>query len=251
MVSQQLVEQWRTRLAAWQQRLDEGRPQPWLARAYVRVLSYLLAQYAGQADDQVSQEFDEPARSAEVTAVALEPSGKPARTGQEIRSVLESVARRVPSVTQGPYVDGLRPDDPIVVAAYYSARLASDLREILHREGIESQAKPFRRQTQIIVKVSDLERAKPIAASHAKESCDSSLLRRQFDEEWSRKGSLTGLCIAAPIAFAASMALVVAGNDSDKDGLACAAFVISYVCFVLLTLLGWVIGLLIGTIADK
>lgn len=50
MVSHQLVEQWRARLAIWQQRLNEGRQRPWLARAYVRVLSYLLAQYSPAAD---------------------------------------------------------------------------------------------------------------------------------------------------------------------------------------------------------
>jgi hypothetical protein len=52
VVSHQLIDQWRVRLADWQRRLDEGRPRPWLARAYVRVLSYLLAQYGRASEDE-------------------------------------------------------------------------------------------------------------------------------------------------------------------------------------------------------
>jgi hypothetical protein len=252
MVSQQLVEQWRVRLAAWQQRLDEGRPRPWLARAYVRVLSYLLAQYSGQAEIEPPPEPVERAPPAErATTLATDLAGKPARTSDEIRSVLESVTRKVPRVAPGPYLDGLPLDDTIVVAAYYSAQLTADLRALLARAGIESRSKWFRRQTHVIVRAGDLERAKAIAASHAKNSWDSSLLRRHFDRTWMRRGGGIGLCVGMIVAISVTMAVKVNCNTLSDAELMCAGFIITYSCIVCFTLLGSVIGLLLGTIADE
>ncbi|HEV3344207.1 MAG TPA: hypothetical protein VG125_27775, partial [Pirellulales bacterium] len=147
MVSHQLVEQWRVRLAAWQQRLDEGRPRPWLARAYVRVLSYLLSQYTAQADSEPPLETIEtaqpldadltPARSAmKLQVAAPDLSGKAPRTATTIRSVLETVQENVPQAQQGPLIGGLRPDDPIMVTAFYSLVEISRLLRMLEAEGI-------------------------------------------------------------------------------------------------------------------
>lgn len=127
MVSQQLVDQWRKRLADWQRQLDDGRPRPWLARAYVHILSYLLAQYGrssegdepfvGYLDD--SREAAEPPRARcamTLSPAALESSGRPPRTQMEIRPVLESVQAAAPWAEPGPYLGGLRPDNLDVLA---------------------------------------------------------------------------------------------------------------------------------------
>jgi hypothetical protein len=175
MVSQQLVEQWRVRLAAWQQRLDEGRPRPWLARAYARVLSYLLAQYAPQANAEATPETEPPPErpSMKFVLAVSELSGKAPRTQTEIRSVLEALQSNVPRAEPGPLVDGLQSDDPIVVAAFYRSALASGLKAMLDRERIDSHSKRFRRQTQVIVRAADLDRAKPIVPNHASAARDS------------------------------------------------------------------------------
>ena len=219
MVNQQIVEQWRRRLAAWQQRLDEGRPRPWLARAYVRVLSYLLAQYAPQADPEAPLETIAAASQTEAAtmpersmmkfeAATPDLTGKPPRTRGDIRSVLEAVKVKVPHVQQGPLADGLHPDDPIVVAAFYGPHLASGLQTMLAIEGIESNSKRFRRQTQVIVRAGDLARAQSVLASRRVVARDTPRYRREYSGAF----LLSVLILAALIGTLAGSAVAIAVN---------------------------------------
>lgn len=246
MVSQQLVEQWRVRLAAWQQRLNEGRPRPWLARAYVRVLKFLLAQYGAGGD------WSEPARTnlAEHVADAEAPrdrsamrfeavspqlSGKPPRSAGDIRSVLEVVKTKVPQAEQGPLAGGLHSDDPIVVAAYYHPGVAAQLKEQLKAAGIESRSKRFRRQTQVSVRAADLERAKPIAAWHAADGRDSSAWRVQYSQWVAIICGVLGILLGFVVA-----ALSFGANDFVPAG-----FVFGLVFGVLLSCTGFVVGVIL------
>jgi hypothetical protein len=245
MVSQQLVEQWRVRLAAWQQRLDEDRPRPWLARAYVRVLKFLLAQYSAGDDEtnriatRLSESVADAAaprdRSAmRFEAVSPELAGKPPRSREDIRSALESVKAKVPQVEQGPLADGLQPDDPIVVAVFYHPRLASGLRAQLKAEGIESRSKLFRRQTQVVVRAGDHERARPIVASHAAVARDRLRPPVQYARLFLSFGAVVG-------AMLGGVAAIVLGAPNIPSVIALAllfAFPLSLV------------GLVVGTIVD-
>jgi hypothetical protein len=213
MVSQQLVEQWRVRLAAAQLRLDEGRPRPWLARAYVRVFKFLLSQYGSSGSEMgaIGTRLSETLPDAETAhdrsamrfeAVRPELAGKPPRRREAIRSVLEAVQARVPHAEQGPLSGGLRPGDPIVVASFYHPGLAAGLRELLKGHGIETQSKRFRRQTQVIICARDLEHSKPIVAAHAAVAKDSSRWRVQYAEIISTVATFLG--VLAGLTFAAA-----------------------------------------------
>lgn len=248
MASQRLVEEWRGRLAAWQERLEEGRPRPWLARAYVRVLKFLLAQYGAGGDETrpIATRLSESVANADTPhdrsamrfeAVTPELACKPPRSREDIRSVLEAVRAKVPHVEQGPLADGLHPDDPLVVVAFYHPGLAAGLREQLKAEGIETQSKRFRRQTQVLVRAADLERAKPIVASHAAVARDSSQWRVQYTELISSLGALLGILLGFVVA-----AVCVNASDRVPAGFAFAA------AFAFLL---YVAGLAVGAIVDQ
>lgn len=260
MVSQHLVEQWRIRLADWQRRLVEGRPRPWMARAYVRVLSFLLAQYGAQPESGESLEAIEPMlneakaddrRSSAKPAIPdAEFSGKPPKSRTQIRSALEAVQASVPHAEQGPRIDGPRPNDPIIVASLYGAQITADLKTMLENAEIKCQLKRFGPQTQVVVSACDLDRAKPIVASHAATNRDSSLFRREHARTWSRMGSSIGFCIGIVVAIVLIVALLAATNEPFTEAFWVVAFIICYACLALPTGFGWVIGLLLGTIID-
>ncbi|HET6880651.1 MAG TPA: hypothetical protein VFI31_10880 [Pirellulales bacterium] len=249
MVSQQLVDQWRVRLAAWQQRLDEGRPRPWLARAYVRVLSFLLAQYAPTSDatepastpvSGTDEKFQSnPDRSAmRFEAATPELAGKPPRSRDEIRSVLEAVKAKVPHVEQGPLADGLHPDDPIVVAAFYREGLALWLEEVLETKRIEARLKRFRRQTEVIVRAGDLEGTKPIVAALAAAVKDSSRDAVQHTKLFAPLGTALGVIVGIGTA-------AIIGNPDIV-----AIFLLSIVFGVYCGAILGLVGLILGTIVD-
>lgn len=248
MVSQQLVEQWRFRLAEWQQRLDQGRPRPWLARAYVRVLSFLLKQYmpdenaTAPTTARTSEDTFERDHSAMPLVVAApEISGKPPRSRDAIRSVLEAVKAKAPHVERGPLTGGLQADDPIVVAAFYHPGLAVGLKQNLQTAGIEAQRKRFRRQTQIIIRAGDLERAGPIVAAHARVCRDSSRSRKPYTTLFSSAGGLAGAVLGS------ATGMIVVGCMAGDAG---RALLVALAVTVVLAPALWFIGLVIGTIAD-
>lgn len=253
MVSQQLVDQWRAKLAGWQQRLDEGRPRPWLARAYVRVLRFLLAQYGqhseGESLAEVQQAPELPRTKLAMAATDL--SGKPPRTGADIRSVLQAVQANVPQVQAGPLVDGLPPSETIAVAAFYSSFATERLIELLARSGIDGQIKPLGKQFQVFVQAEDLDRAQVLVRSHAKSAADSSLYRRQFAREWSLKGAHIG---GASGLVAAVVFLVLITHASDPDNQPGLGFDVGFMVFAYTVIifggLGCAIGYLLGTFAD-
>jgi hypothetical protein len=227
MVSHQLVEQWRVRLAVWQQRLDEGRPRPWLARAYVRVLSYLLAQYAAAADAEAPLDQIKPTSRADAdpasmpsamtfSMAAADLSGKAPKMQREIRSVLHAVRANVPHAEEGPLVAGLRPDDPIVVAAFYSLVEIERLAQMLESEGIGWECQRVGRKVQVLVRAANLDRAKAIVSQHAPDAHDSPRWRqeavRQYGLRGVQFGLLTGLLLAVVMPFPIAALLVARGN---------------------------------------
>ena len=260
MVNQQLVEQWRRRLADWQRRLDEGRPRPWLARAYVRVLSFLLAQYGAPAvADPPADTADaaveaKPAVSGDSStmkrSVAVpELDGKPPKTGMQIRSVLEAVQANVPHAEQGSRMTGLRPDDAIVVASFYNTRLALDLQTILAKAEIKCRLQRLGQQMQVVIPACDRDRAKPIVADHAAVNRDSSQYRREYARAWSQMGGRIGFCIGVIVAIATAFAVLATAEESLGFVVFLGLLIICYIGFVFGGL-GWVIGLLLGTIKD-
>ncbi|HWB09833.1 MAG TPA: hypothetical protein VG826_11425 [Pirellulales bacterium] len=227
MVSHQLVEQWRVRLVAWQDRLDEGRPRPWLARAYLRVLSYLLAQYAPAADAEAPADKTKPASQADAHpafkpsamifgVAAADLSGKAPRTQREIRSVLHAVHTSVPRAEEGPLVAGLRPDDPIVVTAFYSLVEVERLARMLEAEGIGWEMQRLRRKVQVVVRMADLDRAKTIVSQHALDAHDSPRWRYEtvprYGARGGRVGLLSGLVLAVFIPLPTTVLLVALGK---------------------------------------
>jgi hypothetical protein len=152
MVSRQLVDGWRTRLAEWQRRLDEGRPRPWVARAYVRILSYLLAQYGRQSEADAPPDAatsESPSTNQRSVIVlredAFDHSGKPPRTDWQIRSVLVSVQVAVPPIGPGPYIDGLPVDERRAVMGQHP--FSTPLVQGRPADGMTPRLRRFRRMT--------------------------------------------------------------------------------------------------------
>jgi hypothetical protein len=254
MVSQQLVTQWRARLADWQQRLDEGRPRPWIARAYVRVLSYLLAQYASQAVTESPVGAASERSTMKSQAAVPDLSGKAPRTQTQIRSVLEAVQANVPQAEPGPLIDGLSPDDPIVVAAFYSVPEVERLVWMLADEGIEWQAERFRRKVQISVRRADLERTKPIVELHALGAHDSSRWRSQFVGRYAwqvaRIVALPGaiFLIAATFPFAE---FVLAGGMAMDAAWPIAMYLTALATISVLLVFGLLLGISVGVFRSR
>lgn len=265
MVSQQLIEQWREKLAVWQQRLDEGRPRPWMARAYVRVLRFLLAQYATAASsappltmsDSASTEQRESAHSTSKAvhlAVADPLSGKPPRTGEDIRSVLQAVRAQVPRAAPGPLVDGLSPDDPILLAEFYSLPEVERLVGMLGAESIEWRTQRFRRKVQVFARQADLERAKPIVARHAVDAYDSPKWRIEFVRRYAQR---VAAWIVLPAFFFLFLVLpLFAGYVSAGGGLSdhswpALLFAIALVGALASVPCGWLLGYSSGFIASR
>lgn len=244
MVSPELVEQWRVRLAEWQERLALGRPRPWLANAYVRVLSFLLKQYTSgdhPAPPPAAADAPPSDRPAMPLIVAADDvSGKPPRGGGDIRSVLEALKANSPPAEPGPLAAGLSADDPIVVASFYHPGLAAGLEHDLLAAGIGARRQRFRRQTQVVVRAGDLEHARRVVAAQAKFGRDSIRFRRQyafiFSKVGGRLGAVFGLIVGA---FAGCVADDVSVFLLTTLGVASVAVPVL-----------WVLGLVAGTIVD-
>lgn len=247
MVSQQLFEQWRVRLAEWQQRLDQGRPRPWLARAYVRVLSFLLKQYvpcestpeplAAHANDD---RLDRNRSAMRFLAATPDIAGKPPRSRDDIRSVLEAVKAKAPRVEPGPLTSGLGTADPIVMASFYHPGLAAGVRQDLQAAGIAAELKSFRRQTQVIVRAGDLERASAMVATHPAFRRDSSRSRVQYAALFASVGATLGVLLGTITAVTVTAAM------SDPPMLLLSAFALSGLFGLPFAL----VGLVVGTIVD-
>jgi hypothetical protein len=191
---------WQARLVYWQARLQADRPlRPWLAQAYVRVLSFMLARYGsrqeGASREPESGEHDAQADrlDSDVSRMAFYQAsaagwGKPARGGREIRGVLELVRQNQPVREQaGPLAHGLAQDEWIALAAFYDPAEIERLEEMLKYAQIEVRTQSMRRMTQALVRVADRERAEPIVAEHARGACDTVLWRQQREGAWAHR----------------------------------------------------------------
>jgi hypothetical protein len=206
---ERVVASWQAKLAFWRRRLEADRPlRPWLARMYVRVLSFLLSRYASDGDRDSSPAADggnlldeEPAESGSRMTFYQAPAtggGRPARSGAEIRGVLETVREHQPPRDRGgPLVEGLAPDDWIALTAFYDPAEIERLKRMLAEAGISVRVERSRRMRQALVHVADMERARPIMLEHAGEARDSSRWRRPPDRDWPMIGAVCGFGFGA------------------------------------------------------
>ncbi|HUY92304.1 MAG TPA: hypothetical protein VMV10_26420 [Pirellulales bacterium] len=257
---ERVVAMWRARLAFWRERLEARRP--WVARAYVRVLSFLLARYApeqkttagdatagdsaagGEASSLAEEPDDERSRMAFYEAPAVG-AGKPARSVGAIRSMLETVRENQPQRERaGPLAAGLPGDEWIAVAAFYDPAEVERLRRMLGHAGIEVRVERFRRMQKALVRMADKDRAQPIVLEHAADCRDSSRRRKQYAEAWIKPGAACGAVLDA-ILFAV---LPWAAGFALPD----ARYYLFFSLFgaVVGVWAGAVVGFLAGTIAD-
>jgi hypothetical protein len=195
------------RLAAWRQRLDDGGTmQPWLARIYVRVLSFMVARYAPESADDLSDDLliaksaaldDRPAAAEtnmEFRVADSSASGKAPRSAADIRSVLQAVQQgQAPRRPDGPLAGGLSRDDAILVADFRSRADARHLQSQLEANGVTSKTVRTGSRFQVFVPFRDLEKAKPIVASHAEAVRKEGRYRPQADSVyWAGVGALLG-----------------------------------------------------------
>ncbi len=191
---QTLVDEWRMRLAEWRERLAGGSRRPWLAKLYIRLYTYLVQRYGDSDADSPLPTLpaDEESSMPFFVADPIE-GGRPPRSAERIRPVLDAVHESNPGHDEaGPLADGLAPDSMIAVAAFYDRREVARLQRMLKKEGIESETRPLRKQTQVIIRLADLRRSRPIVDSHAFTSRDSSARRRTRVSRWAVFGGLIG-----------------------------------------------------------
>lgn len=251
---ERVVRSWRSRLAYWRVRL--GGRQPWRARAYVRVLSYLLARYAPEwkvtggkssvsdGDSLAEDGATDRSRMAFYQASALN-EGKPPRTGDAIRGVLETVRKQQPQRNlAGPLVQGLPGDEWIAVAAFYDRAELERLRWMLESADIAVRVERARRMRKALVRVADKERAKPIVLEHASDCRDSSLRRKQHAVAWSQIGGACGFLLGGIAVVAGVHAAAIAPGDRAYDLFA------GLIGGMLGSFAGLAVGFIAGTIAD-
>lgn len=168
---------WRARLVYWRERLDSRRP--WVAKAYVRVLSFLLSRYA--SGEELSSDS---AVSADKNAPGEEPdgghsrmtyyqaptvgAGKPARSGDAIRGVLDTVRQsQPPREPAGPLAGGLPSEAWIGLASLRDKKQVERLRRLLAEAGMATRVERRGRLRSVLVQAVDKDRAKPIVVRHA------------------------------------------------------------------------------------
>lgn len=187
--------------------------QPWLARIYVRVLSFMVARYA---PDNADEEFDEEhgdrsakpaaesiaaASTMSFHAAELSGSGKAPRSPADIRSVLEAVQRgQAPRTPDGPLARGLSLDDAILITDFRHRADARQLRKRLAADSVNAEIITSGNRFQVYVPFRDLEKAKPIVASHAAAVRKASRYRRQADAAFWASAGFTFGCAAAIVA---------------------------------------------------
>jgi len=221
------------RLAEWRERLAGGSRRPWPARLYIRLYTYLVRRYGdSDADTPVAtMPADEESSMPFFVAKPIE-GAMPPRSAERIRAVLDAVHENNPNRSEmGSLAAGLPLDSMIAVAAFYDPREVARLRRMLKDAAIESKTQPLRKQTQVLVRWADLSRARPIVDSHAVTSHDSSAKRRQRAPRCAMFGGLVGFLVG----------LVAVGWLNIGIGATIG------ICTVII---GFALGLVIGTIAD-
>ena len=93
-----------------------------------------------------------------MTSEPTPPGGRPPKSLEEIRARLESV-HRLPARQAGPLAGGLTDDDPIVVVTFTSRAQARRFQQFLSDAGVMSQLSRSRGQEQVLVDMSDRQRA--------------------------------------------------------------------------------------------
>jgi hypothetical protein len=170
-----LLAEWRSRLHECEREIAEQGPDArwaWLRQMYARVLRYLVGTYGGEAD------ADNPAEDAAATVDAASPprmpyrenatvgNGKPARSAETIRNVLDTIHTRVPGVSAGSYRCG--PDDPIIVESYRNRREAKKSLRLLKSKKLTGvRLKRAGRDVQLWANRADYEEARAVLA-HAR-----------------------------------------------------------------------------------
>src|SRR5262245_36666618 len=140
---QQLVDEWRDRLAGCQSQVADssrsvqqvnGWRRPiltwsWVRRIYARVLAFLITRY--ETSDVNVPPLPPKSRMPFVDVSSPGP-GKPPRSGETIRSTLDSVhAANAPGVAEGTLIHGLTPDQPIIAGLFYERSIAKSFRGVL------------------------------------------------------------------------------------------------------------------------
>jgi hypothetical protein len=135
----ELIAEWRSRLDDCERQLDEPDPAgelrwTWLRRMYAQVLRYLIARYEDEdAAGEVDVSASAGSRMSFHEAGDVGP-GKPARSPETIRGVLDTIHANVPGMPAGSYCCGR--DDPIVVESFYDGQGAEQARRLLKSRGL-------------------------------------------------------------------------------------------------------------------
>lgn len=239
---ERIIEVWRAKLAFWRERLESRRP--WVARAYVRVLSFLLSRYAPQretpADDATDVGDDLPAEEPDVDrsrmAFYQAPAvgeGKPARTGDAIRGVLDTVRQnQPPREPVGPLALGLPSEDWIALASLHDKKQVERLRRMLEEAGIATRVERARRMQIVLVRAADKDRAKPIVVKHAVDCSYVPRRKTQHAIVWAQVGAWCGLFLGC-VMFGAWLAVAGVGVRDPR-------------MFPIIVLFGGALGLLCG-----
>ena len=133
---EQLISDWRQRLAAAEESAAASPRAAWLARMQVRLYRFLLACY-GRSKWEPPGEPRESTRLVFDSAAAESLEGKPARSRGQIRSVLTAVAKaQDDDHAPGPLTGGLDHDSWVVVAAASSKLKVNRCVEVLARSGL-------------------------------------------------------------------------------------------------------------------
>jgi|GEM_PF-3728109 len=132
----ELIADWRQRLAAAQESASTTPRAAWLARMQVRLYRFLLACYGG-GDWDLPPEPRESSPLVFDSAEAKALDGKPAKSLGQIRSVLTAVAKAQDDPqAPGPLAAGLDHDSWVVVAAASSKLKTSRCAELLAKAGL-------------------------------------------------------------------------------------------------------------------
>jgi hypothetical protein len=177
MDRQELVADWRKRLAAAES-MSEAPSQrlSWLIRVRLRLYRFLLSLY-GDGDwsrtpgTDAGQSADSHKRGVVFHSASVLPlDGKPARSGDKIRAVLEAVASHQDhALPVGPLVNGLPADYWSVVAARSDGIDTEKCRRLLISRGLTPRVTPLRRDRVIEVPAGQHSEASAIIAAHREE----------------------------------------------------------------------------------
>lgn len=183
-----LIDEWRNRLAQCQAELSQSRQadQPvvrdWVRRAYVRVLTFMLAQYGHASThnraDGSGLPVDTPPTSTRLDLPLVSPGLRtvetnPPKSAARICKQLESIHGRALAVTAGPLAAGIQDDSLVVVATVRHISTALLVQWKLRKQGISSKLQCYASVWSIAVKHCTREAADRIL----NESCDLNLNR--------------------------------------------------------------------------